>query len=143
MTPPRPILRLGWAFHKLFFRMTGGRLGTEQAGNGLGTLFLQTTGRRSGAVRRNALFYVQDGPNRVVVASNAGADVDPAWWLNLQATPAATIEVGRERLAVLARLASADEEARLWPRLVAANPEYAAYRERTSRPISVVILESG
>jgi F420H(2)-dependent quinone reductase len=141
MRPPRPILLIGWAFHRALFRLTGGRVGTEAAGDGLGTLFLQTTGRRSGAVRRNALFYIQDGPNQVVVASNAGADSDPAWWLNLQAAPAATVTIGPQRLAVRGRRASPAEEARLWPRLVAANPGYAAYREGTTRPIPVVILE--
>jgi F420H(2)-dependent quinone reductase len=141
MTPPRFVFRLGWAFHRNLFRLTGGRIGSEAAGDGLGTLFLVTRGRTSGAVRRNGLFYINDGPNRVVVASNAGADVDPGWWQNLQAGPEASIELGREKVAVRAREANPDEAARLWPRLVAANPEYAVYRSKVTRPIPIVILE--
>jgi deazaflavin-dependent oxidoreductase (nitroreductase family) len=141
MTPPRPILRIGWAIHRALFRATGGRVGTQRAGDGLGTLFLSSVGRKSGAIRRNALFYIEDGPNFVVVASNAGEDVDPGWWRNLQAAPTAEVEVGGRRTPVHARAGSAEEALRLWPRLDAANPEYAAYRAKTSREIPVVILE--
>jgi len=141
VTPPRPILRLGWALHKALFQATGGRIGTQRAGDGLGTFFLLSTGRKSGTVRRNGLFYVEDGPNFVVVGSNAGEDVDPGWWLNLRAMPEAAVELGTRRIPVGARAASPDEAARLWPRLDAANPEYAAYRSKTTREIPVVMLE--
>ena len=99
MTPPRPILRLGWAFHKVLHRVTGGRVSTTapSADGRVGTLFLLSSGRKTGKVRRNGLFYIEDGPNFVVVASNAGENVDPSWWLNLQATPDAD---GRDRDAV-------------------------------------------
>lgn len=141
MTPPRPLLRLGWAFHRALFRVTGGRIGTQRAGDGLGTLFLLSTGRKSGAARRNGLFYIEDGPNFVVVASNAGDSVDPGWWRNLQATPECEVAVGGTRTRVHARATSAEEATRLWPRLDAANPEYATYRRKASREIPVVILE--
>jgi F420H(2)-dependent quinone reductase len=141
MTPPRPILRIGWAIHKALFRATGGRVGTQRAGDGLGTLFLSSVGRKSGTVRRNALFYVEDGPSFVVVASNAGEGVDPGWWRNLQATPEGEVGLGGKWIPVRAREATPEEAARLWPRLDATNPEYIAYRAKTTRPIPVVILE--
>jgi F420H(2)-dependent quinone reductase len=126
MTPPRPILRIGWAIHKALFRATGGRVGTQRAGGGLGTLFLSSVGRTSGTVRRNALFFIEDGPSFVVVASNAGEDVDPGWWRNLQATPEAEVGLGGKWIPVRAREATPEEAARLWPRLDAANAEYIA-----------------
>lgn len=142
MTPPRPVLRIIWLTHRALRRVSGGRLGTSRAqGDGLGTLFLHTVGRKSGQARANGLFYVVDGADLIVVASNAGADTDPAWWLNLRAQPDAEVEVAGERRPVRARPATTEEVDRLWPRLVAANPDYAAYRERASRPIPVVILE--
>lgn len=141
MTPPRPLLRLGWAFHRALFRATGGRIGTKPAGDGLGTLFLVSTGRKTGTRRRNGLFYVEDGPGLVVVASNAGENVDPSWWRNLLATPDCDVELGTRRLPFRARAATKEEAARLWPRLDAGNPEYAAYRRKASREIPVVILE--
>ena len=104
-------------------------------------LFLHTVGRKSGQPRVNGLFYLDDGPDLVVVASNAGADSDPAWLSNLQAQPDAEVELAGRRRPVRGRAATADEEARLWPRLDVANPDYAAYRAKARRPIPVVILE--
>lgn len=142
MTPPRPVLRAFWALHRGLRRATGGRLGTSRASSDrIGTLFLHTVGRKSGQPRVNGLFYLLDGPNLVVVASNAGSVVDPAWFLNLRDQPDAEVEFGGKRRPVRAREATAEEAARLWPRLVAANPDYASYRAKVSRPIPVVILE--
>jgi len=139
---PRPILRAVWAAHKAIDRLSGGRLSTYRpTDRRVGTLFLTTTGRRSGQTRRNAIYYVEDGPRFVVVASNAGADADPAWWLNLQAAPAATVEVGRRSIPVRARLATEAERERLWPELVRRHPTFAEYARASSRPIPVVILD--
>ena len=77
----------------------------------------------------------------MVVASNAGAGTDPAWWLNLRDQPDAEVEIAGRRRAVRARTATADEAARLWPRLDTANPDYATYRARAARPIPLIILE--
>ena len=142
MTPPRPVLRLGWAIHQLLWRLSGHRLGTARPpGDRVGTLFLLSTGRKSGTVRRNGLFYVEDRAAFVVVASNAGEEAEPQWWLNLQVTPTAVVELGRRTVPVRARPATDAERARLWPRLVAGYPEYAAYQARVGREIAVVILE--
>jgi len=112
MTPPRPVLRLVWGLHQAVRRVSGGRLGTRSARHDL-----------------------------VVVASNGGADTDPAWWLNLRDRPEAEVEIAGDRHPVRARPATAEETDRFWPRLVAANPDYAAYRATARRPIPVVILE--
>ena len=87
MIPPRWVLRLLWAIHRGIDRLTGGRIGTVRpTGQRLGTLFVISTGRTSGQPRRNPVYYVEEGPNLVVVASNAGAPTDPAWWQNLAGT---------------------------------------------------------
>ena len=142
MTPPRPILEWFWALHRAVRRASGGRLGTSDATEDrIGTLFLHTVGRKSGQPRANALFYLLDGANLVVVASNAGAATDPAWALNLRDRPDAEVEITGRRRPVRARSATTDEETRLWPRLVTANPDYADYSAKVDRPIPVVILE--
>jgi deazaflavin-dependent oxidoreductase (nitroreductase family) len=132
-------LRIVWAGHRLLDRVTGGRLGSGRMG--LRSLWLTTTGRRSGQRRENALYFIEDGPNLVVVGSNAGRDKPPAWWLNLEAHPETEVRIGKVRRNVRARAATADEEARLWPRLDAGFPLYARYRARTTRHIPLVILE--
>jgi deazaflavin-dependent oxidoreductase (nitroreductase family) len=142
VTPPRPVLQVIWFVHRTLRRLSGGRLGTTSASEDrLGTLFLHTVGRKSGEARANGLFYVLDGSDLIVVASNAGSDADPAWWLNLRSRHDAEVEIGGARRPVRARPASREEVDRLWPRLVAANPDYATYRTKTTRPIPVVILE--
>lgn len=142
MILPRWLLRTGWAIHRVIHAASGGRLSTLRPGRTrVGTLFLVTVGRRTGAERRTGLYYLEDGPNLVVVGSNAGAPHDPAWWRNLQAHPAATVELRGRRLAVTARLATAEERERLWPALVRGFPPYAEYERATARPIPVIILE--
>jgi len=122
--------------------VTGARFSTELPADGkVGTLFLVSTGRRSGKRRRNALFYLEDGAGFVVVASNAGDNANPQWWMNLQATPDAIVETHTGQVEVRAREATGDEAIRLWPALEAANPQYTAYRRETLRRIPVVILE--
>jgi deazaflavin-dependent oxidoreductase (nitroreductase family) len=139
---PRTVYRIGWAVHRALFRVTSGRVGTERAKQGrLGTLFITTTSRRTGQPRRNPLFYLDDGPNLVVAASNVGAAHDPGWWRNLQADPHATVDLAGERIAVAARRATADESDRLWPRFIAANSDFAAYRASADREIALVVLE--
>jgi deazaflavin-dependent oxidoreductase (nitroreductase family) len=131
-----------WTFHRALHRLTGGRGTTEAPSNGrVGTLFLVSTGRRTGKVRRNGLFYIEDGENFIVVASNAGENVDPQWWKNLQANPEAVVDIGTHHVAVRARAATPDEAARLWPLLEAGYPEFRRYRAGVLRKIPVVILE--
>lgn len=142
MIPPRPLLQLLWILHRGIDRLTGGRIGSVRpAGRRLGTLFLVSTGRTSGQPRRTAIYYVEEGPNVVVVASNAGAAADPAWWQNLQARPDASVEIGGEQRAVRARAARPEEQARLWPRFVRGSATFSEYQANTPRKLSVVILE--
>lgn len=139
---PRSVLRVVWAVHGVIRRLSGGRLGTlAPRGTRLGVLFLVTTGRRSGALHRTGLYYIEDDLNLAVVASNAGADADPAWWLNLQAAPDAEVELPGGRRPVRARRATAEEGRRLWPRLVAGSGTFEAYRRSTDRDLPIVILE--
>ncbi|MGF1651776.1 MAG: nitroreductase family deazaflavin-dependent oxidoreductase [Actinomycetales bacterium] len=112
---------------------------------GVPTLLLTTTGRRSGTRRRTALIYGRtgDGPGaaHVVVASKGGAPEHPAWFLNLQASPEAEIQVGPDVLTVRARVAEGDERESLWRRMAAIWPDYDQYQTRTDRQIPVVVLD--
>jgi F420H(2)-dependent quinone reductase len=142
MIPPRWLFRIGWGIDKTVSRLSGGRITIPNGSRGqLQTLFLRTVGHASGQPRRNGLYYVEDGRNLVIVASNAGEDRDPAWWRNLQARPDAEVEVGPTVRRVRARQATAEEAEPLYERFVAASPNYLEYRRLTSRPIPVVILE--
>jgi len=125
--------------HAWLYRLTSGAIG-HRAG-GLRNLLLTTTGRRSGERRTVPLTYMADRNRYVLVASNGGSDRHPAWWLNLQRTPRATIQVGGQALEVVAHRAEGAEHGDLWPRLKAMNPFYAQYEQITAREIPVVVLE--
>lgn len=104
-------------------------------------LLLITSGRRSGQPRPVALSYLEDEGRWVVVATNAGEDQHPAWWLNIEANRHAEVLVNGGRIAVIARSASGDERTRLYQRFIDLDDSYAEYPRRTARAIPVVVLE--
>src|SRR3954466_7949804 len=110
-------------------------------GGDMPVLALTTTGRKSGERRTTVVAYLQHGDAYAVVASNAGSDRAPAWWLNLRADPNGEIDAAGERMAVHARLVEGDEREQLWQRFVAANESYARYSGYTARELPVVALQ--
>ena len=126
--------------HSMLYRSSNGVIGGRIANSPV--LLLTTTGRRSGKQRTVPLLYLMDGPNVVLVASNGGTVRHPIWWLNLQTTPEAWIQIKGIRRRVNSEQASAAEKQRLWPRLTAMYPGYKRYQENTDRDIPVVILRS-
>ncbi|MDM7829925.1 nitroreductase/quinone reductase family protein [Cellulomonas edaphi] len=127
--------------HRAAVRVSRGRVGGRLLGDP--ALELTTTGRRSGRPRVSMLTApLQLGDSLVVVASRGGDDVHPAWFLNLRDDPHVQVALaGGPRRPMLARVADADERARLWPAITAGSPHYAAYQQRTTREIPVVLLE--
>ena len=127
--------------HETLYKASDGRIGHRMVG--VPTLLLRTTGRRSGATRTNALVYARDSDDYLVVASNGGADRNPAWLHNVRAKPDVAIQIGRQRQTAKARVIepSDPDYERLW-RIVNANnrDRYTAYQRQTSRPIPVIAL---
>lgn len=128
--------------HTAVYRATGGRLGTTLPGVPGKMLLLDHVGARSGAKRTSPLLYIEDGEDVVIVASKGGFPKHPAWFHNLEANPDTTVQIGPERRAVHARVASPEERERLWPMAVRAYHGYADYQARSKgRQIPLVILE--
>jgi deazaflavin-dependent oxidoreductase (nitroreductase family) len=117
---------------------TGGVEGHEW--NGVYTLVLATTGRKTGQPRRTPVIYGTSGDDFVIVASKAGADEDPAWFKNLQAEPSVGVQVGARRFTARARVASPEEREGLWAQMVGIYPQYEEYAQKTDRVIPVVLL---
>ena len=140
--PPRWFIRFAWYIHRGLYRITGGRVGLwRPRGNRWGTLRLTTTGRRTGRHRSVILGYIDDGPNLVTMAMNGWGKGEPAWWLNLQAHPEATVDLVDGRRRVHSRTAAGDERARLWDRwreIDAHLDDYAAMRPSET---ALVVLE--
>jgi F420H(2)-dependent quinone reductase len=142
--PPRWLIRAIWAAHRAAYTLTGGRFGLRRPTQDTwGMLRLKTVGRRSGRERVAILGYLEDGRDLITPAMNGWADPEPAWWLNLQAQPDATVELPDGTREVTARIATADERPRLWSMLSGLGT--AAYTDanaaRRSRETAIVILE--
>ncbi|CAM5784217.1 nitroreductase/quinone reductase family protein [Cellulomonas persica] len=140
--PPRWFIRTAWVVHRAIYRVTRGRRGLWKPKPGKwGTIVLRTTGRRTGAERVAIVGYLEDGPNLVTMAMNGWADPEPAWWLNLQAHPDATVELADGTLRVRAREAEGAERERLWAAYQAVDDGLDAYAARRSRRTAIVVLE--
>lgn len=133
------LVELFWKVHPRLYQWTGGRLAGEMMN--LPVLLLTTKGRRTGQPRTKALMYLPKGDAYVVIASYLGEPRHPAWWLNLQASSEASVQVGSQHIAVVAREAAGDEREQLWSAIVARQQDYAEYQKRTTRRIPVVVLE--
>jgi len=125
--------------HVHAYRASGGRIG--RGFRGAPVALVDHVGRKSGKRYTSPLIYGTDGDSVVIVASFGGARRDPAWWPNLKAHPRTTVQIGSERRDVIARQATPEEKARIWPRMVEIYPPYADYQRRTEREIPVVLLE--
>ena len=124
--------------HRAIYRVSGGRVGGSFGKAPV--LLLTTTGRKSGRSRTQPLLYARDGDRYVVIASKGGSPTHPLWYLNLQASPAATVTIGRASQPVRASDAEGEERERLWRAVTDLYSGYDKYAERTSRRIPVVVL---
>jgi F420H(2)-dependent quinone reductase len=140
--PPRWFVRAAWVIHRAIHRLTGGRMGLWEVKPGKwGTMRLTTVGRHSGKERNAILGYYEDGPNLVTLAMNGWAKPEPAWWLNLQARPDATIALPDGQREVRAHAAAGPERDRLWARWSEFGDNYEAYAQLRPSETAVVVLE--
>lgn len=109
--------------------------------NGAPIVVLTTTGSETGATRKHALIYGTDGTDVLVVASKGGAPENPQWYTNLSAEPHVQVQVRDDRYDAIARTATPDEKARLWPTMSQLWPAYDDYQASTDRDIPLVIIE--
>lgn len=135
-TPPD--LTLLGEEHVRRYQETDGEVG--YIWNGVPTLLLTTTGRRTGQRYTTPMIFGRDGDDYLVIASQGGAPVHPNWYRNLVANPNAEIQVKGDRIPVVARTASEDDKPRLWKIMTESWPNFDAYQTRTDRVIPLVVL---
>ena len=134
------LYKVGTGIHRAVFNASKGRIFGKAFG--MPIVELVTTGRRSGKERSTMLAVpIFDGGRLVLVASFGGDDRHPAWYLNLQANPEVRATIAGSTRTMIARIATNEERAELWPQITSVFEGYARYQERTERPIPVVILE--
>ena len=128
------------------YRATGGSLGGKwRVGSafpwGIPVCLLTTTGRKSGQPRVSPLLFLEDGDRVILVASQGGLPKNPMWYLNIRANPEVTIQIKSRIRTMRARVATDEERAELWPRLVDMYADFDNYQSWTDRQIPVVICE--
>jgi deazaflavin-dependent oxidoreductase (nitroreductase family) len=136
-TPPD--LTLVGEEHVRRYQETDGEVG--HLWNGVPTLVLTTTGRKSGEQRNSAMIYGKDGESYVVIASQGGMPTHPNWYHNLSAEPHVQVQAGATKTAAVARTAEGEERDRLWKLMTGIWPNFDTYQTRTDRRIPVVVLE--
>ena len=140
MKPKDAFYKVGTGIHRAIFNVSKGRI----FGKAFGMPFVEllTTGRRSGKERSTMLSVpIVDGDRLVLVASFGGDERHPAWYLNLRANPEVRVTIAGSTRTMIARIATEEERAELWARIISVFEGYARYQERTERQIPVVILE--
>ena len=141
--PPRPVIRTAWVIHRAIHRASGGRMGLRPASEKTwGMMLLKTIGRKTGHERSAILGYFEDGPNLVTLAMNGWGAPEPAWWLNLQAHPEATVQLSDRTMRVRGRAATPDERPGMWARWRQYDgDELDGWASRRPHEPAVVILE--
>jgi len=127
--------------HRVLLKLSGGRVGWDAMG--MPVLALTTTGRKSGQARTAMLTApLVEGDTYVIVASRGGDDTHPAWFLNLRDEPRVGVVIkGGASETRIARVATPEERARMWPLITRRYRNYAGYQRRTEREIPLVLLE--
>ena len=129
--------------HRLVRSGAGTRIGGWIFSRSLRHLDVTTTGRKSGQRRTSHLIATPYDGTLALLGTNFGQPSTPAWVLNLEADPQATItyrNVSREVTARPATPAEADEIFALAGRFY---PGYLSYRQRIgeNRRVRAFVLE--
>ncbi len=128
------------SIHRALLAVSFGHVGWSTSG--MPVLQLTTKGRKSGQPRTVMITSPwQEGDTLAIVASRGGDDHHPAWFLNLRDDPDVEVTMRGTKRPMRARVADAEERARIWPLLTADHRNYAGYQKRTDREIPVVLLE--
>ena len=124
--------------HLLIYRLTGGRIGARMGW--IDVALVETVGRKTGQLRCVPIACYPYRDSIVVSASNSGKESHPAWYLNMQANPAVTVQLGKERYRAIAEDVVDEERAALWTTIVQLNKHQGEYLEKAERKIPLVWL---
>lgn len=139
--PPRWFIKAAWKTHRALYRWSGGRFGLRPPKpDSYGLAQLTTIGRKSGQERSVMFGYYLDGDDIVTMAMNGWGAPEPAWWLNLQAKPRASVTTVDGTFEVDGRAADGDERERLWERWRQLDKQLDGWASRRPTETAVVIL---
>jgi deazaflavin-dependent oxidoreductase (nitroreductase family) len=115
----------------------------DAGGHGFTThLLLKTTGRKSGKTRFTPLTYGDIGGEVVIIASRAGADRHPDWYINLRDKPDVEFQIGTQAFRATWREPGEAEREKIWSFMEQILPVYASYKAATDRRIPVILMKA-
>ena len=122
-------------------RLTSGRTSAPEVLAGLPVIDVVTTGRKSGLPRRSHLIAVPIDDTLALLGTNFGQPSTPAWVLNLEADPHASVTYRRRTVEASARAATEDEKARVLAGSAQVYGGYLKYQQRiTGRRLRIFLL---
>jgi deazaflavin-dependent oxidoreductase (nitroreductase family) len=122
--------------HILDYRHLGGHRFTT-------CLLLEYVGRKSGERRITPLIYGDLGGEVVIIASKGGADVHPAWYLNVLEMAEVTIQIGGQAFHATWREPEGAERETVWEFMAGQYPPYRDYQAATERMIPIIMFRPG
>jgi deazaflavin-dependent oxidoreductase (nitroreductase family) len=138
-----------WLFSKVLrhlddvvVRLSRGRTSAPEVLAGLPVLELTTTGRRSGQRRTTHLIAVPYADTLALLGTNFGQPSTPAWVLNLEADPRASVSHHGSSREVVARPATEDEQQAVLAGSATVYSGYLKYQQRISgRRLRIFVLD--
>jgi deazaflavin-dependent oxidoreductase (nitroreductase family) len=126
--------------HIAVYRRTNGKLGAKLLW--FPAALLTTTGRKSGLRRTSHLIAVPYEDTLALLGTNFGQPSTPAWVLNLEAEPRASVAHEATSIEVVARPATETERSQVLARAATVYGGYAKYLGRISgRQVRIFVLE--
>lgn len=143
--PPQWLIPWITRAHVWVYEVSRGCLGARV--KNMNNLILRGQRRKSGAPFAVCLpYWIDDGGQRIIVASFAGATKNPAWFHNVKdtrANPTVQIRDGAHTFSATAQILDGNEYDHVWGQICADRPFYAEYQSKTTRRIPLVrILEA-
>ena len=123
-------------------RLSRGRTSAPELLAGIPVVDVTTTGRKSGLRRTSHLIAVPYADTLALLGTNFGQPSTPAWVLNLEADPRATLSHHGTTLEAVARPATEEEQAAVLAGSTSVYGGYLKYQRRiTGRRLRIFVLE--
>jgi deazaflavin-dependent oxidoreductase (nitroreductase family) len=130
------IRKVGPRVDPILIRLTGARLSSVTP---FPALLLTHTGARTGITRTTPIVYFTNAGRVIVIASNFGANKNPAWYHNIKANPKVTLLGRGFRGPFLAEEVVGPERDRLFNFAAGTASPYGHYQQSAAtRPIAVI-----
>jgi deazaflavin-dependent oxidoreductase (nitroreductase family) len=149
-TPPpssKDALQAFISDHRTRYIRSGGADGHIVDGRGSGaylfgpTCLIRYKGRKSGKTFITPLSYAGIAGEVVIAGSKGGADLHPAWYLNLVAAKEVDFQIATQAFRASWHEPEGVERRKIWDFMADCYPFYRTYQSRTSRQIPLVMMK--